>query len=110
MAEWREETVQLVHPVQVGGVPYTHITVREPSVAALEAIESLGIEDGVDPNVRQLRGLIAALAVEPERVILALHRVDFERLQGVVVPFLEASFDAGGESTATPSSPNSPTS
>jgi len=105
---WRSETVVLTHPIDAEDKSYGAITLREPNVDALEAIEELGpFEDRL--TVKQTRAMIALLGDLPNDVVGKLHRADFERIGEALGPLLEASPEAG-EANSTASSPASATS
>lgn len=82
-------TYALKHPVTVDGEAYVTITIYEPNVAALEAIDDIGIVEEERPRIRHLRLVLAALTRIPNKVIGELHRSDFEALVEIAVPFLE---------------------
>lgn len=86
-------TYTLKHPITVDDETYVTITVYEPNVAALEAIDDIGIVDEERPRIRHLRQVIAALTRIPNKVIGELHRDDFEALVEMAVPFLERQED-----------------
>lgn len=88
---FRTATHTLTGPIDHEEKTYGAITVREPDVDALEEIEELGIEEGKKPTLRQLRGIISALADAPHEVIGKLHRDDFTALVELTVPLLGGS-------------------
>lgn len=86
--EWKTVTHRLKYPVVVNGERIEQITLREPDVEALEKIDDLGIEEGKELKVRQLRGIIEAIGDAPDGAIGKLHRADIEALGNLAVPLL----------------------
>ena len=100
----------LKHPVEADGKAFASITLREPDIEALEAIDDLAIEPGVRIKVRQLRSMIEILGDLPPEVVGKIHRDDFAKITVLVVPLLDApeeevssTSSPSGASTATPS-------
>ena len=93
------KTHTLANAVTVDGKIYTAITLREPDVDAREAIDDLGIEPGKPVRVRQMRGVIAALADCPDAVIGKIGKADFRALSEMVVPLLADETESGPPST-----------
>jgi hypothetical protein len=93
---WKTTVHVLKYPVTLADKQFAAVTLREPDVDALEAIDELGIVEGVTPNIRQLRGIIVALADAPNEVIGKLHKDDLTALGELCVPLLE-----GAEAPAT---------
>ena len=110
MAEWKTETVPLLHPIKVGERSVSELTLHEPNAGALEEMEEAGLfkgpaaaEEGADPDnvqlsIRQMRAMIQALTRETPQVIKSLHAADFTRLGEKAVPLL--STFAGSASAA----------
>lgn len=93
-------TFPLKHPIEHEGKTYASISFRELDLAALEVIESAGIEDGTKPTIRQVRTLLAALADVPDAALGKLHFSDFVAVQEHLIPLLYQGV------TAALSSPN----
>lgn len=85
---WKTSTHVLKHPITVGDKTISSVTLREPDVEALETIGDLGISAGADVTVRQVAGLLVALADVSPEVIRKLHRSDFAALGEIVGPLL----------------------
>jgi hypothetical protein len=79
----------LKHPIKADEKTFVSITLREPDVNALEAIDDLAIEPGVRMKVRQVRGMIEILGDVPPAVVGKMHRDDFVKVTEMVVPLLE---------------------
>lgn len=94
-AQWKTETHTFKYPVIVDDTTYTTITLREPDVDALEKIEALGVTDGSEPTLSQLRGTIAAVADLPNEVIGKIHRDDFLVLGEMIAPLLAGELALG---------------
>lgn len=89
---WQEVTHPLKFPVKIGDAePIASISLYEPDVEALEAIDALGLKEGEQMTVAQLRGIVVALSRQPEAVIKKLHARDFKALGEEAVPLLEAA-------------------
>lgn len=93
---WKKSTHVLKYPVTVDGKEHAAVTLREPDVDALEAIEELGISESGNPTIKQMRGMIVALADVPSAVIGKLHRDDLASLGELLAPLLD-----GEEAPAT---------
>ncbi len=87
---WKTATHVLSHPVVMGEKTISSVTLREPDVEALEVVGDLGLSAGTEVTVRQMRGLIEALADVPSEVIGKLHRVDFAALGEIIGPLLSS--------------------
>lgn len=85
---WKTVTHTLAYPVMIGDKRTSAVTLREPDVDALEAIEELGIEEGGQPKISQLRGMIAAMSDVSNEVIGKMHRDDLTGLGELLVPLL----------------------
>ncbi|TCQ79566.1 tail assembly chaperone E/41/14-like protein [Ochrobactrum sp. BH3] len=85
---WKTATHVLKHPVTIGDKTTSSVTLREPDVAALEIIGDLGLSAGAETTVRQMRGLIEALADVTPEVIGKIHRSDFAALGEILGPLL----------------------
>lgn len=90
---WKKATHVLKYPVTVDGKEHVTVTMREPDVDALEAIEDLGIEENRNPTIKQVRGMITALADMPSAVIGKLHRDDLTALGELLAPLLDGEAD-----------------
>ena len=94
---WKEIPLSLLHPVKVGERSVSTITLYEPNVEALEALEDAGLFDGKpgdDPkplSVKQMRAALVALSRESEETIRGLHAADFAKAGESIAPLL-ASF------------------
>lgn len=88
---WKTTVHVLTHPIHFEGKDYAAITMREPDVDALEAIEELGITEGKNPSIKQVRGIIAALADFSSVVIGKMHRDDLTALSEHLAPLLEGT-------------------
>jgi hypothetical protein len=88
------------HPIEAEGKTFASITLREPDVDALEAIDELGIEPGVRMKVRQVRGMLVILGDMPDEAVGKMHRDDFAKVSEMIVPLL----DPPEEETSPPSS------
>lgn len=112
MADWKQELIKLIHPVTVDGVTRSEVLAREPDLDALEAIEALDLtndsrmlrdEHGAlrkdaknnqlykDPSLRELRTMIVAMTDLPHAFVGKLHRDDFGKIAGVIVPLLNGA-------------------
>jgi len=113
MAEWKKIVCQLAHPIKVGELSLTELTLFDPDVDAMEAIDELGMVEGQPISVKQMRGAIAALSRQPLDLIGKLHREDFTAVMEKAVPLLSdaSATSRGADSelpkTETPSSPTS---
>lgn len=96
--DWKIATHVLKFPVTVGDMAAAAVTLREPDVEALEAIDELGIVPGAALRVKQMRGIIEALGDAPPEVIGKLHRDDLAALGELLGPLLD-----GGEPEVTAS-------
>lgn len=96
MSVWPEIKIPLAHPIKVGELSLTEITMREPDVAAMEVIEECNFVEGEKPTLKQLRSAIAALAKQPIEVLNQMHRDDFTKLAEAAVPLI------GGASESSP--------
>lgn len=85
---WKTATHILTHPVTIGEKTISSVTLREPDVVALETIDSLGLSTGAETTVKQMRGLIEALADVSPEVIGKIHRSDFVALGEILGPLL----------------------
>lgn len=85
---WKTATHVLTHPVTIGDKTISSVTLKEPDVNALEAIGDLGLAVGTEPTVRQMRGLVEALADATPEVIGKLHSSDFTALGVLLGPLL----------------------
>ncbi|WP_099867835.1 phage tail assembly protein [Pararhizobium haloflavum] len=101
---WKTRTHVLKFPVTLGEKHIAAVTVREPDVDALEAIEGLEIENGESLTIKQMRGLISALADCPSEAIGKMHRSDLEALGEVVIPLLQDEEEQTEEAPQEPSS------
>ena len=89
MSEWKTIVVPLKHPITVEGTTYDRAVLREPDVETLEALDEIGMKEGVDPTVAQSRRAIVALTGLPDAVVRKMHMVDFNTVSGAVVPLME---------------------
>jgi hypothetical protein len=96
---WKTITHTLTHPINCAGKTYDRITLREPDVDALEAIEELGLEEGAKMGIKQLRGVIVALCDLDDAAIGKMHRTDLMAMGELIAPLL-----SGSESDEAPSS------
>jgi hypothetical protein len=71
---------KLAHPLVIDGVEVVEIVLRRPDVAALVAIEALGITDAAPPSLAQMLAIVAALARRPVDVIGQIDPEDFADL------------------------------
>ncbi len=106
MSTWKSFTHTLAHPVHLegGSKIVGAITLREPDVNALEAIDSLGIKEGTRPSIKQVRGILGAIADADQEVIGRLHRDDFNALNEAVAPLLLG--EAASAAALSPGSSN----
>lgn len=88
---WKTATHALKFPITVGEKTYAAITLREPDVEALEAIDDLGIEPGKALKVRHMRGIIEALGDAPSEAVGKLHRDDLAALGELLGPLLDGA-------------------
>lgn len=87
---WAEVTHTLAHPLPAGeGDKIVSITLREPDVEALEAIDNLGLEAGKPLRIREISAIIAALSGVPIEAVRKMHKSDFTALGALAVPLLE---------------------
>lgn len=100
---WQSKTHVLKFPVIIEGKTIAAITLREPDVDALEKIDGLGLKEGVPPNVKQVRGIIEALADQPGIVIGKLNKADFQALGELAVPLLEPAQEGSGQPSSNSS-------
>lgn len=91
MMNWKTVTHNLKFPVDHEGAKIEKITLREPDVEALEAIDELEIEPGKPIRVRQMRGMIAALGDAPDAALGKLHRDDLAALGELIAPLLDSA-------------------
>lgn len=115
MAEWKTKTITLLHPIKVGELSLSSITLREPDLEAMEKIEEIGFEDGVQPTVKQVRLAIEALCGLDDQqlpLIKRLHKDDFAAVGAEVAPLLNGptATDDGSASTEQTSSTSPATS
>lgn len=90
--DWKTETYTLAHPIKVGeNMSINTVTLREPDVDALEAIEAAGIKPGEPPTVKQLRAVLEALGSLSPAEVGKLHREDFQGVCEKLVPLLDPS-------------------
>jgi len=87
---WPTFTHPLKFPVPAieGRDQVKEVTLREPDVDALEAIEAAGFEEGKKPTLKQVRVIITALSGLDDAIIGKLHRDDFTALGAHIVPLL----------------------
>lgn len=87
--DWKTASHELKFPVEMEGSKVTKITLREPDVEALEAIDELGIEPGKPMRIKHIRGIIETLGDAPAGTIGKLHRTDIAALGELLGPLLE---------------------
>lgn len=104
MAEWKSKTIQLLHPIKVGELSLTEVTLREPDLEAMEKIEEIGFEEGVQPTVKQVRLAIEALSGLETDKVKRLHKDDFAAVGAEVAPLLNGPTDSDDGSASTDSS------
>lgn len=111
MPTWKEKTIALAHPIRVGERSIAALTLFEPNVDAMEAIEEIGFVEGQKATVKQMRAAVVALSRETPEAIGKLHRDDFAALAEAAVPLLSESTDgaADKDSTDQPSIPSAQT-
>jgi hypothetical protein len=98
LPRWVETTHKLKFAVKLGDEPaVTSITLREPDIEALEAIEALDVTEGTRMTVKQTKAVICALSGQPPEVIGKLHRDDYIALVEITAPLVL------GETKAPPS-------
>ncbi|MCR6673222.1 hypothetical protein [Devosia ginsengisoli] len=89
---WAEKPHTLKFPVPVdGGDPITVVIIYEPDSEALERIEALNMQPGVNPTVAQTRGVVEAMSRLPDGALKKAHFSDIKALGGIAGPFLEAA-------------------
>lgn len=93
---WKVKAIPLKYPITIGDKTVAAVTLREPDLNALEAIDELALKEGVAPSVAQLRGIIVALGDQSTEIIGKLHRDDFAAITEEIAPFLS------GEETEAP--------
>src|SRR5579871_3651575 len=101
--EWKTETVQLLHPIELPGGPagakITELKFREPDAEALEYMEEAGFGTADRLTIRQIIVGLQALLVEPmdKGIIRRLHRDDLMKLSAVIDPLVGGSPQSAGE-------------
>lgn len=103
--EWKSVTITLLHPIKVGELSLSTITLREPDLEALEKIDDIGFEAGMRPSVRQLRLAIEALSGQETQILNRLHKDDFEALGEAAVPLLFEPTESDDDSASTEATP-----
>lgn len=120
MADWKKATITLAYPVTVAGVTRSEVTIREPDLEALEVVQELGItehflldddgkpqrdEDGSpllkNPTIKEMRKVLTVISDLPNEFIGKLHRDDYMKVAGAMLPLLFGPQDGSG-STAAP--------
>jgi hypothetical protein len=86
--DWKTQTHTLAHPIKVGDREIKTVTMREPDIDALEAIEELDIEQGKPLKVKHMRGIIVALSDLTHEEAGKLHRDDLAGLGEFIAPLL----------------------
>lgn len=93
---WKSTSYPLKFPRTVDGKKYTEISFTEPDVDGIEAIEELGLEEGKDLTIKQIRALIVILSGVPNKVLGKCHRDDLMGMGEILGPLLD-----GGDETKT---------
>lgn len=84
---WKTVTYPLLFPV--GDVK--ELIFREPNGEELEAIDELGLQEGVDPNIRQVNQIIRILSGQSIDIVRKMNKRDIEGASKAMVPLLEGA-------------------
>lgn len=96
---WKTVIHPLAHVINIDGKSFDRITLREPDVDALEAIEELGLKEGAKMGVKELRGVIGALSDFDDATVGKMHRTDMMAVGDIIAPLLSGSETSGEQSS-----------
>lgn len=96
---WKTVTHPLIHTINISGKSFDRITLREPDVDALEAIEDLGLKEGEPMGIKALRGVVVALSDFDNATVGKMHRADLMAIGEIIAPLLSGSETEGEQSS-----------
>lgn len=105
MADWKETKAVLDYPIRASAdLTITELTFREPDAEALELIGETDLAPGVDPSIKQMVGVAAALAIPEDREwVRRMHYRDLIRAwKESIAPLFQSSLP-DGEDQSPPS-------